>query len=641
MGLCNGAITKLMNFTARGKNGSTGHEEVTGATPDISEYVDFDFYDWVWYWDTPDKDNSPKIGRWLGPSHRIGAAMCYYILVHHGEVVSRSSVQHMTIVERMKEEMKAKIEAYDNEVNGRLGDDGFECPHEYENAFYIDDDVEDVAELEEPSETAEADEFTPEGYNEYIGAQLMVPRPDGRIQGQIAKRSKDNDGNPIRRRNDNFLLDTRKYEVELEDGMTEELYADVFAENLFLQVDSEGNQSVLMREISGHRKGESAVPISDGWVEMPNRRKFQKKTNRGRQLLVEWKEGGSDWISLKDLKKSYAKANKIAEEPAFAWWVNNVIWRQNRIIAKVKSRYWKASHKFGIELPHSVEEAFAIDKKNGNNFWRKAIEKEISKIKGMGAFERYKNASPQQLKDGSRKLPGYQQIECHMIFDIKMDGQFTRKARFVANGNKTRDMASHHTYASVVTRESVRIAFLYAALNDLKVLGCDVSNAYLNVPCREKIWVHAGPEFGNDKGAVMIVRKALYGLKSSGFLWKKMLVQNLWDIGHRSTIADPDVFMRKAAKWNGFEYYEYMLTYVDDCLCVSHQPEDTMDVIGKIYDLKDTVKPPERYLGANIKKWQLPDGQEVWSMSGKDYVKNAVKICKEMLMKDGKTLKSG
>jgi hypothetical protein len=215
---------------------------------------------------------------------------------------------------------------------------------------------------------------------------------------------------------------------------------------------------------------------------------------------------------IKDLTESYpvevaeyAKANKIAKEPAFAWWVNDVIRRRNRIIAKVKSRYWKMSHKFGIELPHLVVEAFAIDKRNGNNFWREAIEKEMSTIKGMGAFKQYKNASPQQPKDGSRKLPEYQQMGCHMILDIKMEGQFTRKARFVANGNETRDVASHHTYASVVMHESVRIAFLYAALNDLKVLGCDVSNAYLDAPCREKIWVHAGPEFGNDKGAVMIV----------------------------------------------------------------------------------------------------------------------------------------
>jgi hypothetical protein len=100
----------------------------------------------------------------------------------------------------------------------------------------------------------------------------------------------------------------------------------------------------------------------------------------------------------------------------------------------------------------------------------------------MGAFEQYDKATPQQLKDGERKLPaGYQEIGCHMIFDIKMDGLFTRKARSVANGNKKRDVAAHNTYASVVTWESVQIAFLYTALNDLDVLGCDVSNAYLNV----------------------------------------------------------------------------------------------------------------------------------------------------------------
>jgi hypothetical protein len=197
---------------------------------------------------------------------------------------------------------------------------------------------------------------------------------------------------------------------------------------------------------------------------------------QGWKLLVEWKEGGSDWIPLKELKESYpvevaeyTRANKILDEPAFAWWVNEVTKRRNRIIAKVKSCYWKRTHKFGIELPHSVKEAFEIDRRNGNNFWREAIEKEMSKIIGMGAFKRYDKATPQQLKDGERKLPGYQEIGCHMIFDIKMDGLFTRKARFVANGNETRDVAAYNTYASVVSRELVQIAFLYAALNDLDV----------------------------------------------------------------------------------------------------------------------------------------------------------------------------
>ena len=45
------------------------------------------------------------------------------------------------------------------------------------------------------------------------------------------------------------------------------------------------------------------------------------------------------------------------------------------------------------------------------------------------------------------------------------------------------------TYSSVVSRDSVRIAFLYAALNDLKVFACDIQNAYLTAKCREKIGV--------------------------------------------------------------------------------------------------------------------------------------------------------
>jgi hypothetical protein len=183
----------------------------------------------------------------------------------------------------------------------------------------------------------------------------------------------------------------------------------------------------------------------------------------------------------------------------------------------------------------------------------------------------------------------------------------------------------------------VRIVFFNAALKDLKVLGCNVSNAYLNAPCWERIWVHAGPEFGKDKGAAKIVKKALYGLKSSGFSWKKILVQNLTDMGYWLSIANPDVFIRKVSKPDGFKYYEFLLTYIDDCLCVSARPEETMDFIGKINDLKDTVKSHWSNVWGQTSRY----GREVWSMSGKDYVKNAVKICKDLLATNGKTLKSG
>jgi hypothetical protein len=71
-----------------------------------------------------------------------------------------------------------------------------------------------------------------------------------------------------------------------------------------------------------------------------------------------------------------------------------------------------------------------------------------------------------------------------MIFDVKMD--FSRKARYVAGGHTT-DPPNAVTFASVVSRESVRIALMIAALNDLEGMTADTRNAYLNAPIAEKV----------------------------------------------------------------------------------------------------------------------------------------------------------
>lgn len=131
-------------------------------------------------------------------------------------------MQHLTQLEMMKENIKTRLEEYDKEIHGHLRDEGFECCHEMENSFYVDDESDIKVEPEEPSGIPEVDSFNLEGYNEYVGAQIMVPQPDCRIQGRITKRAKDEDGNPIGRRLPNFYLDTHKYEVELSDGTTEE-----------------------------------------------------------------------------------------------------------------------------------------------------------------------------------------------------------------------------------------------------------------------------------------------------------------------------------------------------------------------------------------------------------------------------------
>ena len=110
-----------------------------------------------------------------------------------------------------------------------------------------------------------------------------------------------------------------------------------------------------------------------------------------------------------------------------------------------------------------------------------------------------------------------------------MDGKFTRKARFVAGGHITEPPPSM-TFSTVVMRESVRIPFLITGLNELNVQAADISNAYLNSPCRELIWIFAGPEFGSNEGCVKKGVRAWYGLKRSGASWQEMLSHTMMDM---------------------------------------------------------------------------------------------------------------
>ena len=138
--------------------------------------------------------------------------------------------------------------------------------------------------------------------------------------------------------------------------------------------------------------------------------------------------------------------------------------------------------------------------------------------------------------------PGYQEVGCHMIFDVKMGENFRRKTRMVTGGHTTETPAAL-TYASLVSRDSVWMALTIAALNNLKVLPCDIQNAYLTAKCREKIWTIAGPEFGSDLGKLMIVVRALCGLESSGAAFRTLLSETEYDLGYTPSKADPDVWL--------------------------------------------------------------------------------------------------
>ena len=92
--------------------------------------------------------------------------------------------------------------------------------------------------------------------------------------------------------------------------------------------------------------------------------------------------------------------------------------------------------------------------------------------------------------EGSRPPVNYTLATGHLLFDVQMT--LERKARRVKDGHKT-PIPEWLTFAAVVSIESVRIAFTYAALNDLPVCAADIQNAYLQAPASEKHYVICGP----------------------------------------------------------------------------------------------------------------------------------------------------
>lgn len=149
-----------------------------------------------------------------------------------------------------------------------------------------------------------------------------------------------------------------------------------------------------------------------------------KRTTCGWQLLIDWKDGTQDWVPLKDLNDSnpveLAITNGIDCEPSFYWWVPHVLEKHNYIISKLKKQYWWKSHKFGIQVPKSIDKALLIDQQEGNTFWFDSFKHELNKI--MVVFNpKHDGVTPEMIRGEPKLLSGFQESTCHWVFDVKMD----------------------------------------------------------------------------------------------------------------------------------------------------------------------------------------------------------------------------
>jgi hypothetical protein len=130
---------------------------------------------------------------------------------------------------------------------------------------------------------------------------------------------------------------------------------------------------------------------------------------------------------LKDLKE-FAEAQSTADEPAFAWWVPHTLQKRDIILSKINTQIRKTTH----------------------------------------------------LKEGIQAPVGWSKMTGHLIWDVKMD--LTRKTRWVLDGHKTPNPI-RSTYAGVVCRDCIRIAFTHAAWIGLEDFAADIRNVCLQGLC--------------------------------------------------------------------------------------------------------------------------------------------------------------
>jgi hypothetical protein len=287
-------------------------------------------------------------------------------------------------------------------------------------------------------------------------------------------------------------------------------------------------------------------------------------------VSIEWENGeiteeSLRWMIQEDpiTMAEYARDNNLLELEGWKS-LKRIAKREKmlkRLVRQVKLRSFRTAPKYmyGYRVPRNYDEAMEFDLQNGNSNWSEATSLEMTQLHEYDVF------IDRGLYTQIGIPSGFKKIRVHLVFAVKHDGR--HKARLVADGHLT-DVPLNSVYAGVVSIRGLRICIFLAELNGMEAYATDIGNAYLEAVTREKVCIRAGPEFGTLEGHLLIVYKALYGLRSSGKQFGDLLAACLKELGFFASRAEPQIFMRKN---DGI--YEYIATYVDDLCFVVKDPD--------------------------------------------------------------------
>ena len=362
---------------------------------------------------------------------------------------------------------------------------------------------------------------------------------------------------------------------------------------------------------------------------------------------IEWSDESTSWESLKDMKEDnprmvakYVVDNNVSRSKRggdrVLQWAKKVVRDMDRAIRRITRLYdfylddddtirrvrriqkgkakkkkkftTKPVYKYGILVPRNAAHAIELDRLAGNTLWQESMKKEVDDLASLDCWD-YK-------EEGFVPGEGWQKTTLHMVFDVKHD--LRRKSRLVAGGHLV-DLIDTPYYSSTVKSISVQLLHVIAHKLDLKQLCGDIGNAFPNAYTNEKVYVpKAGPEFGEHQGKTIIIKKALYGLRSSAERFHTHLADSLRTFGFKQTRFDNDVWIRFDSE---SKLYEYVCTHVDDFMIVSKNPDIIMKEIESIYLVKDSSKgPPDYYLGNDYKQ----DKKGRWCIGCQRYLTEAV-----------------
>ena len=189
--------------------GRTPYKWVVGRTPDISKYIDYQWYETIWYLDR-DADfpnDKRKLGKLPGIAHNVGQAIYYYVLNSSGKPVVRSTITSLSKDELQSAEIQQAIRVLDLVIGDKLAhiNDYTYIPPDLDET---DDEYLPYDPVESEAEQIEVDTYTPEAFDNLILAEVLLPQGDTLVPAKVISRKHDHDGSPIGTVNSNPILDT-------------------------------------------------------------------------------------------------------------------------------------------------------------------------------------------------------------------------------------------------------------------------------------------------------------------------------------------------------------------------------------------------------------------------------------------------